>query len=204
MTLVLSLAILYSCSDSIDEHIEIVDSEGLSDGEFNVKSLEEINNSLLSNQLNKSVKQIKELISKEFNHLLIEHNLEGLAFNTDHILIVNNEDQTTSYSLYVAVPQENGEEALNLNGYLTLNFDSEGNIGNKLQIGYQMEYHVGFDKDGNIVESEPSTEGYYTPKPSNLASKAPKYIVCQYVYCGYGGWSGSYGPAPQSVLDQFA
>ena len=54
--------------------------------------------------------------------------------------------------------------------------------------------------------------GAYTPKPSNIPSKAPKAVICSYFAnnggipgfafstCGWS-WSGSYGPTPQSVID---
>ena len=65
----------------------------------------------------------------------------------------------------------------------------------------------------NEAGNNPQNE-YYTPKPSNLPSKAPKSVICNYFsrngggtnssilvnYCGYT-WSGQTAPAPQSVLD---
>lgn len=201
MAIFLSLTLLYSCNDRFEENLEIVNSTAPSSTEFVVKSLKEINNPLLSNQLKVTEKHLRQIISRDFDDLLIEHNVDNLFLGTEHIVITENADNTTSYSLFIIVPQENGEEWLKLNGYLTLYFDSKENLNNTLEIGYQFEYRINFDKDGTLVQD--SNYGRYTPKPSNIASKAPKYIVCQYVYCGYGGWSGSYGPAPQWVLDQF-
>jgi hypothetical protein len=192
------LSITYSCTESFTEETETEQSTQVSVDELTVKSLEEIKNPVFATQLKKSEAHLKSIISKKFNHLLIEHNLDELLLDTDYIKIENTEKRT-SYSLYLVIPQKYGQEDLNLYGYTTFNFESDINTSNELQIGYQMEYTTNFDKNGKIVAAK-----YYSPKPSNIASKAPKYIVCRYVYCGYGGWSGSYGPAPQSTLDMYA
>ena len=203
MIVLLAFLVLHSCSDNFEEQVEIVDSAEMSGNGSTIKPLDQIDNALLPNQLRQSKEHVKGLIAKEFDHLLIEHNLNDMSLDTDHVVIVKNDDETTSYSLFLTVPQENGQTALNLNGYLTLNFDAEANLGNELQFGYQLEYDISFDQNGHLV-TVPATEyGGYTPKPSNIASKAPKYIVCQYVYCGYNGWSGAYGPTPQYILDMF-
>lgn len=203
MIMFLSCIMLYSCSDGLEENVEMENPTEFSGEGFTLKSLEEINDPLLSNQLSKSKAHVKTIIAQEFQHLLIEHNLDDLSFDTDHIVVVQNDDQSTAYAVHLTIPQENGEETLNLNGAVTLKFAAGKNISNELRIGYQMEYVVSFDKDGNVANSSLVTEGYYSPKPSNIASKAPKYIVCRYTWCGYGGWSGSYGPAPDWVLELY-
>jgi PBP1b-binding outer membrane lipoprotein LpoB len=206
MIVFLTLAILHSCSEPVEEQSNIMDTTTVSSEEFSIKSLEEINNPLLSNQLKASEKHLKQLIARNFKKLLIAHTLNDLTIDTENILVSKNADHTNAYLLLVTVPHANGELALNLNAHLTMNFDDNVNIENQLEIGYQMEHVIVFNEKGKIIEGQPK---YYTPKPSNIPSKAPKSVICQFAnsliglngYCGWGVGIG--GPPPQYIIDMF-
>lgn len=199
-----------SCSDDIDESLETEESSQLSAEAVTIKSLDEINNQLLFEQLPNSKQHLKKIIRSDFEYLLTEHNVENLLLDTKNIFVENTSD-ITSYTFVATIPHIKGDETLNQYAYLTLNFTANRHIDNQMSIGFQMDHFLSFDGDGNMINDDTSNAKYYTPKPSNLPSKAPKSVICNYAvneginygpiatYCGtYGGETV---PAPQSVLD---
>lgn len=201
----------FSCSDDLEETFEATENIETVEAKLtnlSIKSLSEINNTLLSNQLSNSIKHIKGIISEESGELTAKHNINGLQVDVDNVLVGNKTDGTTSYIFAVNMPSENTKQKLELHTYLTLNFNEKENLNNHLQIGAtQLIY---FDSKGNIDNSNNAKYGYYSPKPSNKPSKAPKSVLCNYnwngnapsvvaSYCGWG-YGGVGGPAPIEVL----
>jgi hypothetical protein len=204
LALLLSLLTIYSCSNSINEFEEFVESTEVVQNESTdllVKSLLEIKNPMLSKQLPISTRYMTDILSKEYGYLLDGYDLKDLSLDRNHVMIYPTTDGTQSYIFSVKIPnQENSD--LDINIWLTLNFNSQENLSNYIQFGSEVILY--FDSEGNTVQNK-----YYTPKPSNIPSKAPKSVICGYhwngnmpsqvaSYCGiYGGQTV---PAPIEVL----
>lgn len=200
----LSCLLLYLCSNGLQENVETVNLIGLSDSGFTLKSLEEINEPLLSNQLTESKAHLKAIVAKKFQLLLNEHPLDDLTFDTDHILVAHNDDQSTTYAIQLMIPQENLQTAFHVDAAVKLEFAAGKNVGNELRTGYQMEFVVNFDQDGNITNSRLATEGHQSSKPFYLTSKTPKNNAYRHTNHGYSGWSSAYGSAPDWVVLLYA
>lgn len=207
--IVVFLVLAISCSKDMGESIVNEQTAEQINHELVFKSLDDINNILLSEKIETTKEHVKEIVLENFSKLLIEHEVKDLKIDTENILVQSSND-INSYTLFITIPQKNAVEELNLYGYLTMQFNSISNIENKLQIGYQMENSIEFNNKGEVIRA---LTGYYNPKPWNKPSKAPKAVICSYFansagsipsavvsYCGFY-WSGQYYPAPQSVID---
>lgn len=211
----LLLLTVFSCTDDLNETLETTENPQLTNETTSLvlTSLNEINDQVLKEQLPESKKHLKDIINSDYNYLLAEHNLNGLFLDNDDVVIKNESDQI-SYTFLVVIPHVSKDEELNQYGYLTLNFNDAVNTGNQLVFGFLMDQYLSFDKEGNILSKDASNpQSEYTPKPSNLPSKAPKSVICRYKshlginasslvgYCdGYTGYGGTV-PAPQYILD---
>ncbi|WP_046757274.1 hypothetical protein [Kordia jejudonensis] len=213
--LVVLFLTMFSCTNDLDENVEIAEAKAITETvepkliELSITSLSEINDPLLSNQFSNTVNQIKEIISSESGKLMAKHNLNDLVINEDNVMVGTKTDGSTSYIFSVNIPSKNTKEEQKLHTYVTLNFDANGNLNNHLQIG--AEQLIYFDSKGSVLTNNTNNAkyGYYSPKPSNKPSKAPKSVLCNYnwngnapsvvaSYCGFFG--GSTGPAPIEVL----
>lgn len=196
----------FSCSDDFNETVETTEAIDVKLTNLSVKSLSEINSTLVSNQLSNTVNHVKEIISNESGQLLAKHTINDLSVDVDNVLVSTQSNGTKSYTFAVIIPTKSNKQELKLDTYLTLNFDAKENFNNYLQFG--SEQLIYFDSKGALL-TDNAKYGYYSPKPSNKPSKAPKSVICNYHWNGnppsavasYCGWYyGGTGPAPISVL----
>jgi hypothetical protein len=184
----------------LDEVVEIAEINQAPSLDLAVTSLAGIENPLVSKQLSTSTRHMTEILSKEFGYLSNGYNLKELSLNQDNVLVFNNADGITSYSFAGSIPGD--KEVIDFR--LTLNFNKEGNLNNYVQVGAGEPLY--FDSEGKITGNN---SRYYTPKPSNIPSKAPKSVICNYnwngnmpsqvaSYCGIYG--GTTVPAPIEIL----
>lgn len=199
--------ITFSCTDDLNENFETTETIQVELTNLSVKSLSEINDTRVSNQLSNAVNHAKEIISNESGQLLAKHNINGLSVDVDNVLVSINSNATKSYTFAIIIPAKSNKKELKLDTYLTLNFDEKENFNNYLQFG--SDQLIYFDSKGAVLTNNTAKYGYYTPKPSNIPSKAPKSVICNYHWNGnppsevasYCGWYyGGTGPAPISVL----
>jgi hypothetical protein len=194
---------IFSCSNDLNEVVETSEAIPSRSLDLSVKSISEINDQNVSNQLSTSTKHMTEIISKEFANLLDGYNLNGLSLDQDHVLVFRSTDGITSYSFAGSIPGEKNDRG-SIDFRLTLNFNDAQNLNNYVQFGADQPLY--FDSEGVTIQNDTR---YYTPKPSNIPSKAPKSVICNYnwngnmpsqvaSYCGIFG--GTTVPAPIEVL----
>lgn len=213
VVLLLLLFTVFSCNDEINEPLplETTEASQVSETTTSVKSLVEINDQLLLEQLPKSEKHLKKIIATAHDYLLKEHNLDNLFFDEENVFVEENSDNR-SYTFIATIPHLKEDETLNQHAYLTLNFNADAKISNQVSFGFQMDQHLSFDGEGNILNNDKYS--YYTPKPKGLPNKVPKSVICNYYiqnidqfsggplasYCGiyYGGVGP---PVPLYILN---
>jgi hypothetical protein len=210
--LVLFLGAIASCTSEYEEEIQSIEVEqSISDG-LSMRSVKEINNPSLTENLTKTIENAKGILSKEFTNYLSKHNVNDIYFDVDNVLEGNHSEGVTSYTFFVNIANKKGNGENEMISYLTMTFDKMNNLNSSIELGGgQIVY---FGTDGDILKKETQNNvrggGYGDyDKPSNKASKAPKSVVCNWAsstgnlgllngYCGYSVGIG--GPPPISVL----
>lgn len=219
----LMLLFVFSCQDDFSESLVPNEFTSVSNELIQAKpklifstfqQLNGIHVPLLSDKLSNVKEYIPEIIVSEQNCNFSEHKLYDLWIDTSNVF-VQSTSSDVSCTFLVIIPHIKNDESLNQYAYLTLNFNSGQNTENRLLFGSQMDCILTFDSTGNIQDNFTAIfkKGPYTPKPSNLPSKAPKDVICRYFSNTMGGgnltlasFCSSYfypstSPAPQFVLD---
>ena len=208
------LIFTYSCGED-KETIEFSESNELLEKEIlrsDVRSLDQIDDPVFLDQYAKTEKYVKALIS-ENNKDLKDYRINDLTLDQFEIVVVEKSQNTKTYHIQVFVPRNDGNEELTLRSWVTLNFESNENVFNQLQTGRLGDILLDFDSEGKTITASQNRYGYYSPKPANKPSKAPKAVICAHAssliglngYCGFsvGYCSNDQGqcPPPQWVLD---
>lgn len=210
IVLLLFVMVAFSCANEFENDVQSVETDQLRSTDLSVKSVSQINDPLLSKNLPVSVNNAKGVLSKGLGQYFHDHDLNNLSLDQDNVLESNHSDGIRSYTFYLNIPQKEIGKGKNFDTYLTLSFDAQKNMSSYVQLGADQILY--FDEKGDILEKEKPNEtryGYYSPKPSNKPSKAPKSVVCNWAsstgnlgllngYCGYTIGIG--GPPPIEVL----
>ena len=205
MVLLLSTIVVSSCTTDLTEDITNRKAEQLQSVELSVKSLSQITNSVVTENFSKFNESAKEILLKEASNYNLRFEVNDLEFDLEEIMEITHANGVTSYTFLIQTLNDKPS----IDAFLTLGFDAEKNTYQYVQFGGELIRY--FDEDGKILEDQTQTTryGYYTPKPSNIPSKAPKSVICNYnwngnipsvvaSYCGF--YYGGTGPAPIEVL----
>lgn len=205
--LITTSILLFSCYNDEAQPFDNEEKTNLSN--ISRKSLDNINNPLLSNQIPKSKEQIVNMLSENYNNIFENFDLNNIEIDLNDIYVTKKESFTL-YDFNIFIPNKLNNKLADLYARLSISIDTENNISNKLDFGYNLDYTIIFNEKGNLNSN---LSKYSTPKPSNIPSKAPKSVVCNYfnqnfpystysyLYCGGSLHPYLNHPAPQEVLD---
>ena len=212
--LLLLLFIGFSCKEDINDTVSVVEDLQIAGVPITIQSLDQINDGALEDQLRQAGSYIRQVMPLYTNELLRVHDIGKMFFDEQEVIVAEGPDGEVTYTFLLIIPNKDEANDASQFAYLSIRHQEGTHIGNELLFGFQLEFSLSFDGEGSLKNGDGAAGRlHYTPKPSNLPSKAPKAVICRYRdqfginastlvgYCdGYTGYGGTV-PAPQHVLD---